>query len=238
MKFRKRSPKTSINWDHFASLASKWEDSVIDNIDEEYKRLVEHLHDRREIARATGNHQQTSELAKLCREAIKEYLKERRAAVMDEAVEAGKSLREARRSFANYKTKMTSVRRLDGTVTAFRRALEKVTYDFYSDLFDSHVYLPSYHLRRDEYVAPSVLPSEILHAMTLVKNCMALGPDRIKPEHPKSLPLVIVRTLAKLSTQYLSKCKVPTSWKTSKTVLLYKKGNPDDTGNCRPGRKK
>ncbi|XGW34570.1 hypothetical protein V3C99_018476 [Haemonchus contortus] len=45
MKFRKRSPKTSINWDNFASLASKWEDSVIDNIDEEYNRLVEHLHD-------------------------------------------------------------------------------------------------------------------------------------------------------------------------------------------------
>ncbi|XGW33843.1 hypothetical protein V3C99_017927 [Haemonchus contortus] len=34
MKFGKRSPKTSINWDHFAPLASKWEDSVIDNIDE------------------------------------------------------------------------------------------------------------------------------------------------------------------------------------------------------------
>ncbi|XGW32199.1 hypothetical protein V3C99_010407 [Haemonchus contortus] len=45
MKFRKRSPKTSINWDHFASLASKWEDSVIHNIDDEYNRLVEHLHD-------------------------------------------------------------------------------------------------------------------------------------------------------------------------------------------------
>ncbi|XGW22912.1 hypothetical protein V3C99_005274, partial [Haemonchus contortus] len=28
----------------FASLASEWEDSVIDNIDEEYNRLVEHLH--------------------------------------------------------------------------------------------------------------------------------------------------------------------------------------------------
>ncbi|VDO26065.1 unnamed protein product [Haemonchus placei] len=44
-KFRKRSPKTFINWDHFASLASEWEDSVIDNIDEEYSQLVEHLHD-------------------------------------------------------------------------------------------------------------------------------------------------------------------------------------------------
>ncbi|XGW19910.1 hypothetical protein V3C99_003613 [Haemonchus contortus] len=88
MKFRKRSPKTSINWDHFASLANKWEDSVIDNIDDEYNRLVEHLHDsarkaespqvakrrlssktlelirQRGIARATGNYQQTSEREK------------------------------------------------------------------------------------------------------------------------------------------------------------------------------
>nr|CDJ97546.1 hypothetical protein HCOI_00553400 [Haemonchus contortus] len=184
MKFRKRSPKTSINWDNFAFFASEWEDSVIGNIDEEYNRLVEHLHyssteaeslqvaKRRlssetlelirqlGIARAAGNYQQTSELAKLCREAIKEDLKERRAAVMDEAAEAGKSIRKARRSFANYKTKMTSLRRPDGTVTASRRAMEKVIYDFYSDLFDSHVYLPTHHLRQDEYIAPSVLPSE------------------------------------------------------------------------------
>nr|CDJ86009.1 hypothetical protein HCOI_00700000 [Haemonchus contortus] len=82
-----------------------------DNIDEEYNWLVEHLHDgatkaeslqvakrrlssktlelirQRRIGRATGIYQQTSELAKLCREAIKEHLKERRAAIMDEAAE-------------------------------------------------------------------------------------------------------------------------------------------------------
>ncbi|XGW02702.1 hypothetical protein V3C99_014602, partial [Haemonchus contortus] len=62
-------------------------------------------------------------------------------------LKAGKSIRKARRSFANYKTKMTSLRRPDGTVTASRRAMEKVIYDFYSDLFDSHVYLPTHHLR-------------------------------------------------------------------------------------------
>nr|CDJ89008.1 RNA-directed DNA polymerase (reverse transcriptase) domain containing protein [Haemonchus contortus] len=258
MKFRKRSPKTSINWDHFASLASKWEDSVIDNIDEEYNRLVEHLHGsatkaeslqvakrrlssktlelirQRGIARATGNYQQTSELAKLWREAIKEDLKERRAAVMEEAAEAGKSIHKARRSFANYKTMMTSLRRSDGTVTASRRAMEKVIYDFYSDLFDSHVYLPTHHLRQDEYIAPSVLPSEIRHAITSMKNCTAPGPDRINPEHLKSIPPVIIKTLARPFTRYLLECKVPTSWKTSKTVLLYKKGDPDDIGNYRP----
>nr|CDJ89816.1 endonuclease-reverse transcriptase [Haemonchus contortus] len=140
---------------------------------------------------------------------------------MDEAAEAGKSIRKARRSFANYKTKMTSLRRPDGTVTASRRAMEKVIYDFYSDLFDSHVYLPTHHLRQDEYIAPSVLPSEIRHAITSMKNCTAPGPDRIKPEHLKSIPPVIIKTLARLFTRYLSECKVPTSWKTSKTVLLY-----------------
>uniref|UniRef100_A0A7I5EEL4 Reverse transcriptase domain-containing protein n=1 Tax=Haemonchus contortus TaxID=6289 RepID=A0A7I5EEL4_HAECO len=224
MKFRKRSPKTSINWDHFASLASEWEDSVIDNIDEEYDRLVEHLHDcarraeslkdvkkrlsskalemisQRGIARAAGNHQQTSDIAKQCREATKEDLIERRASVLADAAEARKSIRKARRSFVNYKTKMTLLRRRDGTVTASRRAMEKVIYDFYSDLFDSHVYMPTCHLRQDGYVFPSVLPSENWHAITSMRNGTAPGPDRIKPEL-KGLPPVIVRTLARLFTR-------------------------------------
>ncbi|XGW33871.1 hypothetical protein V3C99_017948 [Haemonchus contortus] len=227
-------------------------------INEEYNRLVEHLHDsarkaeslqvpkrllssetlelirQRGMARATGNNQLTSKLKKPCREAIKEDLRERRGAFMDDAAEAGKSIRKARRSSANYKTEITSLRRLDRTVTASRRAMEKVIYDFYSDLFDSHVYLPTHHLRQDEYIAPSVLPPEIRHAITSIKNCTAPGPDRIKPEHLKSIPPVIIETLARLFTRYLSECKVPTSWKTSKTVLLYKKRATDDIGNYRP----
>uniref|UniRef100_W6NGJ1 RNA-directed DNA polymerase (Reverse transcriptase) domain containing protein n=1 Tax=Haemonchus contortus TaxID=6289 RepID=W6NGJ1_HAECO len=67
-----------------------------------------------------------------------------------------------------------------------------------------------------------------------MKNCTAPGPDRIKPEHLKSIPPVIIKTLARLFTRCLSECKVPTSWKTSKAVLLYKKGDPDDIGNYRP----
>uniref|UniRef100_A0A0K0DMH9 Endo/exonuclease/phosphatase domain-containing protein n=1 Tax=Angiostrongylus cantonensis TaxID=6313 RepID=A0A0K0DMH9_ANGCA len=44
---------------------------------------------QRGIARAAGNPEQASELAKQCRQAIKEDLKERRAAVMVEAAKAG-----------------------------------------------------------------------------------------------------------------------------------------------------
>ncbi|KAK6748449.1 hypothetical protein RB195_001213 [Necator americanus] len=105
---------------------------------------------------------------------------------------------------------------------------------FYSDLFDSHVHLSPHHLREDGQVIPEVLPSEIRHAIMSVRNRTAPGPDRIRPEHLKNLPPVLVNTLARLFTRYLSECKVPKQWKTSKTVLLYKKGDPHDIGNYRP----
>ncbi|EYB95459.1 hypothetical protein Y032_0159g3272 [Ancylostoma ceylanicum] len=127
---------------------------------------------------------------------------------------------------------MTAFRRPDGTITSSRRVLEKVIYDFYSDLFDSHVHLPLCHLRED--VIPSVLPSEVRHAIKSVKNRTAPGPDRIRPEHLENLPTALVNTVARLFTRYLSECKVPSQWKASKTVLLYKKGDPQDTGNYRP----
>ncbi|EYC12427.1 hypothetical protein Y032_0047g1473 [Ancylostoma ceylanicum] len=236
----------------------KKRNTVVDNIDEEYERLIQHLRDsakkaeglrttkrrlshetlelirQRGAARAAGNYQLTSELARRCREAIKEDLKERRAAVLAEAAEAGRSIRNTRRDFANRKTKMTALRRPDGTITSSRRVMEKVIYEFYSDLFDSHVHLPPCHLREDEYVIPSVLPSEVRHAIKSVKNRTAPGPDRIRPEHLKNLPTALVNTLARLFTRYLSECKVPSQWKTSRTVLLYKKGDPQDIGNYRP----
>ncbi|VDO87539.1 unnamed protein product [Heligmosomoides polygyrus] len=43
-KFRKRSSRTTINWDIYISLVGLWEDAVMDNVDEEYDRFVHHLH--------------------------------------------------------------------------------------------------------------------------------------------------------------------------------------------------
>ncbi|KAK6757302.1 hypothetical protein RB195_015244 [Necator americanus] len=167
------------------------------------------------------------------REAVKEDLKERRAEVLAEAAEAGKSIRYARRDFASHKTRMTALRNPKGTAIASRRGMKKIIYDFYSDLFDSHVHLPLHHLREDGQVIPEVLPSEIRHAIMSVRNRTAPGPDRIRPEHLKSLPPVL-NTLARLFKRYLSECKVPKQWKTNKSVLLYKKGDPHDIGNYCP----
>ncbi|VDO83061.1 unnamed protein product [Heligmosomoides polygyrus] len=106
---------------------------------------------KRGPARASSNYQLTSKLAKLCREAIKDDLNERKAKALAEAAEAWLSIRNARRSFANFRPKMTALRRPDGTVTSSRRTMEKVIHDFYSDLFDSHAHLPPRHLPQDGY---------------------------------------------------------------------------------------
>ncbi|VDO88303.1 unnamed protein product [Heligmosomoides polygyrus] len=42
---KKRSPRTTINWGMYTSLAGLWEDTIMDNIDEEYDRFVHHLRD-------------------------------------------------------------------------------------------------------------------------------------------------------------------------------------------------
>ena len=161
---------------------------------------------QRGAARAKGN-LFTSELTLCCRETIKEDLKERRMAVLAEGAEAGESIRTARRNFSIYKTKMTALRRPDGTTTTSRKGMEKVIRDLYSNLFDNHVHLTFHHIKEDGYVVPTILPSEIRHAITLVKKRTAPGPDRITPEHLKNLPPVLVNTLARLFTRYLSECK-------------------------------
>ncbi|EYC30235.1 hypothetical protein Y032_0005g2531 [Ancylostoma ceylanicum] len=254
-KYKKRSPKPTINRDLFTVLAGFWEDMVVDNIDEEHERLIQNLRDsakkaegsrttkrrlshetlellrQRGAARATGNYKLAYELARRCREVIKGDLKERQAAMLAEAAEAGRSICNTCRDFTKRKTKMAALRRPDGTTSLSRRAVEKVIYDLYSELFDNHVHLPPCYLREDGYVIPSVLPSEDRHAIKLVKYRTAPAPDRIRPEHLKNLPIALVNTLARLSTRYLSECEVPSQWKTSRTVLLYKKGDPQDVGN-------
>ncbi|VDO21251.1 unnamed protein product [Heligmosomoides polygyrus] len=51
-KSKKRSPRTTINWDLYTSLAGLWEDAVMDNAHEEYDRFVHHLNDSAREPRA------------------------------------------------------------------------------------------------------------------------------------------------------------------------------------------
>ncbi|KAK6764851.1 hypothetical protein RB195_024971 [Necator americanus] len=102
--------------------------------------------------------------------------------------------------------------------------MKKVVLDFSTDLFDSHVNLPLHHMEEDEHVIPEVLPSKIRHAIMSVKNRTSPGPDKIKSEHLKNFPPILIITLARLFTLYLSELKVSRQRKSSRSMQLYKKG--------------
>ncbi|KAK6726334.1 hypothetical protein RB195_004572 [Necator americanus] len=85
---------------------------------------------------------------------------------------------------------MTAPRTPDGTTTASRGGMKKVIHDFYSDLFNSHVHWP---LREDGHVIAGVLPSEVREAVISVKY-LAPGLDRMRPEHSKYLPPLLINT--------------------------------------------
>ncbi|KAK6763246.1 hypothetical protein RB195_023816 [Necator americanus] len=105
-------------------------------------------------------------------------LEERRSEVLAEAAEAGKSIRYARRDFSSRKTRMTALQNPKRTTAASTKGLENIIYDFYS-----------------------VLPSEVRHVIMSVRNRTASGLDRIRPEHLKNLPPVLIDTFARLFTR-------------------------------------
>ncbi|KAK6735293.1 hypothetical protein RB195_018469 [Necator americanus] len=99
--------------------------------------------------------------------------------------------------------KTNTLRNPKGPAIASRRGMGKVVHDFYSELFDNHVHLPPHHRRENRNVVGDVLPSEVRHAMS-ARNHTASGHERIRSEHLKNPPPVLINTLARLFTRYLS----------------------------------
>ncbi|KAK6744038.1 hypothetical protein RB195_010999 [Necator americanus] len=96
--------------------------------------------------------------------------------------------------------------------------IERNGENIYTSPSPTAVPLPS---REDGHVIPAVLPSEIRHAIMSVRNRTAAGPDRIKPEHQE--PSASTHQHPGEDLHSYLRIKVPKQWKTSKTVLLYKR---------------
>ncbi|KAK6744138.1 hypothetical protein RB195_011071 [Necator americanus] len=66
--------------------------------------------------------------------------------------------------------------------------------DFYSNLFHSHVHLPSHNLRDDGLVIPKVVPSKVLHAIMSRSPHEILSPRlailRLRPLRQKSISII------------------------------------------------
>ncbi|KAK6738097.1 hypothetical protein RB195_020291 [Necator americanus] len=110
--------------------------------------------------------------------------------------------------------------------------MEIITERFYSNLFRSSIPVSSPIIPTGE-APPRILPSEVRVAMKSMKPDTALGPDFISTEFLRagSHPLHVI--LAAHMTSYLQKERIPDQWKTSRTVLIHKKGDRENLRNYR-----
>ncbi|CAD6190305.1 unnamed protein product [Caenorhabditis auriculariae] len=81
---------------------------------------------------------------------------------------------------------------------------------------------------------PPILPEEVKYAIRKLKVGAAAGPDNISSELLKAGGDSLYRLLARHFSKYLSEASIPEQWKTSKTILIPKKGDLTDLNNFRP----
>ena len=99
--------------------------------------------------------------------------------------------------------------------------MEEVCHQFYENLYSSKKKLSQPKLSPE--AVPPILLAEFEHAVTQMKNGKAEGIDGVTIEEIKTAGPKLWRTLSKLFTKYIQTSRLPSQWKTSKTVLLYKK---------------
>ncbi|KAK6728517.1 hypothetical protein RB195_005886 [Necator americanus] len=111
--------------------------------------------------------------------------------------------------------------------------MEIITERFYSDLFRSSTPVSSPIIHTAE-PPPRILTSEVRVAIKSMKPGTAPRPDFISADFLRAGGHPIHVILAAHMTSYLQKEAIPDQWKTSRTVLIHKKGDQEDLRNYRP----
>ncbi|KAK6741383.1 hypothetical protein RB195_009312 [Necator americanus] len=148
-----------------------------------------------------------------------------------EAAQRRTSLKKCRRDLREYNIPLATLLSEDGTRTSSRREMEIITERFYSNLFRSSTPVSSPIIPTGE-APPRILPSEVRVAIKSMKPGTA--PDLILYQQTFFGLVAIHVILAAHMTSYLQKERIPDQWKTSRTVLIHKKGDREDLRNYRP----
>ncbi|KAK6737275.1 hypothetical protein RB195_019771 [Necator americanus] len=163
-----------------------------------------------------------------CRKALQEDLLKYRQKKVLETAQRRTSLKKCCRDLREYHILLGALLSEDGTRTSSRREMEVVTERFYSNLSPSSTPVSSPIIPIGE-APPWILPSELRVAIKSMKPGTAPGPDFLSADFLQASDHPIHVILAAHMTSYLQKER-----KTSRTVLIHKKGDREDHRYYRP----
>ncbi|KAH7693749.1 reverse transcriptase, partial [Aphelenchoides avenae] len=176
------------------------------------------------------------ELSREIRRKLETDYEEHRNKRLVEAAVARQSIKKCKRRLAQSQLVTGALLDENDALQTERPAVEDVCRRFYTSLFDSKVEVTRIERNPEGHPATPAPVSwlEIQDALKTFKNGKAPGPDGITAEMLKAGGPELWKRVSKFFTQCMRQRKIPLKWKESRTVLLYKKGDPEDLKNYRP----
>ncbi|KAL1446028.1 hypothetical protein WDU94_012330 [Cyamophila willieti] len=236
---------------------SDW--SIKDDINEDYENFVNTLNDckrrstetipkpsrnrlsaltldmleKRRKLKATNNIAEYKQISKELRTRISKDYEEYRQTKLKETVYAKMSIKKAEKELSLKQPIPNAMQNGDGEIKTKREEIEEIVSTFYNTLYSSQqeVIEPNVQVEKE---IPNILRDEVEHAIKQMKKGRSAGMDRIHLEELSDGGPILHQAIAARLNIYINSGKIPKSWKTSKTVLLFKKGNREDIQNYRP----
>jgi hypothetical protein len=205
------------------------EDVEIEDLDMERKRL------REIIDKTTTQKTEYKEIVKTVRKKRRQRSRRKRREQIETILESGKGPKQINKMNST-KTRITKLKKTDGSITSNREEMLDVCAEFYQDLYNSTH--PQQNrpvtISSDQSEIPNISTDEVQRAIKQMKDNKAPGIDDLSSDVYKAGGAEIIKQLTGLYNQILEEKKLPNTWKEAKIILLHKKGEKTDIKNYRP----
>ena len=193
------------------------------------------LMEKRRTMKQNGNRNliEYREVCKTVRKKIREDCRKFQIQEISETIKNSSSLKKTKRQLAVGEKRISCILDKSGAeITNQDLILERIE-EFYTELYSTNSQSQIYETTPHPEI-PHVTLSEVRNALSQMPNGKAAGQDGISIESLKAGGAIIHRELAELYTRCLKENRIPKSWKTSKMILIHKKGDNRDLKNYRP----
>ena len=150
-----------------------------------------------------------------------------------EAAEKKMSIKRTRQAYSLRREATVSMKDSSGVVHHGEKEVARIIEQFYTNLFASQVQVPISGWSNLEDV-PDIIPCEVEAAIKRMPKGKAFGQDKVATDVLKMAGPDVIGAITRQFNAILKECRVPNDWKSTNTILLFKKGDKSDIGNYRP----
>ena len=199
-------------------------------------KTINLLTEREKTISANKTEKRRTEIANISKEiklSMKKDRKQKRMDTIEKHVIKSGGIKKAYKELTNTKDWIVKIKNRKGESDCRRENILEVATAYYKELFEINTAEAEVELT-DNADIPTILLTEVEHAIDMLRKEKALGPDGISNDVIKGTKSVLAPVFTDLFNYIIRTEIIPQQWTKSNIVLLYKKGDQFNIGNYRP----